>query len=345
MWNVPVFILVGGCLMSDVEHLILKSVSHSKDSAVTEYIVQDSAEEVIELDPPPDEFIVQGMRFIHISAGSFQMGSPEGENGRQPHPNDSAEVPVEWEKVFQVTLTNDYFLSETEVTRELFHQFFEDDGKGASNCLLDDCPAQFLSWNMAAHFTVYLSQLEGYEPCYECEGEGRDVSCSSRYQYEDFYTCEGFRLPSEAEWEYAARSGSTSAIWTPSGGAEIPIGVEFSCEEEQFLTDGTAIGDFAWYCGTTNQAHSVGQLNPNGYGLYDMSGNVWEWSHDGFGNYPEVATYNPLGGAGDVHALRGGRWGNEPYALRAAKRISVAPDFWDGNFGFRLAISTQSLQR
>ena len=54
-----------------------------------------------------------------------------------------------------------------------------------------------------------------------------------------------------------------------------------------------------------------------------MSGNVWEWSHDGFGNYPEVPTYNPLGGAGDVHALRGGRWGNEPYALRAAKRISL----------------------
>ena len=143
MWNTVAFLLLGGCLMSDVEHLILTSVSHPEDSAVVEYLVQDSAEEVIESEPTPEEFIVQGMRFIHISAGTFQMGSPESENGRQPHPNDSAEVAIEWEKAFQVTLTNDYFLSETEVTRELFHQFFEDDGKGASNCLLDDCPARF----------------------------------------------------------------------------------------------------------------------------------------------------------------------------------------------------------
>ena len=117
MWNVSIFMLFGGgCLMSDVEHLILKSVSHPEDSAVVEYIVQDSAEEVIELDPPTEEFVIQGMRFIHISAGSFQMGSPAGENGRQPHPNDSAEVAIEWEKAFQVTLTNDYFLSEAQTT-------------------------------------------------------------------------------------------------------------------------------------------------------------------------------------------------------------------------------------
>ena len=81
MWNTVAFLLLGGCLMSDVEHLILTSVSHSEDSAVAEYLVQDSAEEVIELEPTPEEFIVQGMRFIHISAGSFQMGSPESENG------------------------------------------------------------------------------------------------------------------------------------------------------------------------------------------------------------------------------------------------------------------------
>ena len=261
----------------------------------------------------------------------------------------SLEKSVFWHKI---TSTGEYGqgmptmdgLSESE------RSLFEDWIVSGANCIeennsdtvfLGTCAEEDLS----SESLVDLSQLEGYESCYECEGEGRDVSCSSLFQYEDFYICEGFRLPSEAEWEYASRSGSTSAIWTPSGGAEIPSGVEFSCEEEQFLTDGTAISDFAWYCGTTSRAQSVGQLNPNGYGLYDMSGNVWEWSHDGFGNYPEVPTYNPLGGAGDVHALRGGRWGNEPYALRAAKRISVAPDFWDGNFGFRLAISARSLQR
>ena len=95
MWNTFALLLLGGCLMSDVEHLILTSVSHSEDSAVVEYLVQDSAEEVIESEPTPEEFVIQGMRFIHISAGAFQMGSPESENGRQPHPNDSAEVAIE----------------------------------------------------------------------------------------------------------------------------------------------------------------------------------------------------------------------------------------------------------
>ena len=82
----------------------------------------------------------------------------------------------------------------------------------------------------------------------------------------------------------------------------------------------------------------VGQLEPNGFGFYDIRGNVWEWAHDGYWLYPEEATVNPVGDPSDRHSVRGGRWGNEPYALRSSKRILPKADFWDGNFGFRLAI-------
>jgi formylglycine-generating enzyme required for sulfatase activity len=193
---------------------------------------------------------------------------------------------------------------------------------------------------MAAYFTVALSETENKQPCYSCENSGRDVECTTLFPEEQIYQCNGFRLPTEAEWEFAARAGTTGAIWTEAGGAEIPLGVEFSCEPDQILSDRTPIAEFAWYCSSAESAQPVAQLKSNGLGFYDLSGNVWEWVHDGYGRYPEGPITNPVGPAANRHVLRGGRWGNEPYALRSAKRLQLPPDFWDGNYGFRVAISS-----
>lgn len=278
------------------------------------------------------------MAFVSISATTFQMGSPAGENGRQPHPESDQSVESD-EMQFTVTLTQDYYLSTTEITRELFFSYMPEDQEGFANCLDADCPIQFISWNMATKMANLLSKDYNLPTCYRCEGEGRDSVCVSKFAGKRIYECPGFRLPTEAEWELAARAGTTDvAIWTPSGGAELPEGIEFECADH-ILSDGTQLGDIGWFCGVTDRAQPVGQLMPNSFGLYDMSGNVWEWVHDGYQTYPDEATTNYVGEDNGLHPTRGGRWGNEPYALRAAQRIHNEADYWDGNYGFRLAIS------
>jgi len=288
---------------------------------------------------------LQGLTLLRVEATTFRMGSPETENGRQPHPESDQSVESS-ETPFVVTLTEDYYLSSTEVTRGLWFDYADDDQLGDANCLDDDCPIQFISWNMAVGFTNYLSQREGLVACYDCIGSGRDIQCTvkDQFQGEGIYRCAGFRLPTEAEWELAARAGSTSALWTPNGGGELPTGIPFDCGDH-LLSDGTRLGDLAWFCGVTDQAQPVGLLEPNGFGFYDLHGNVWEWTHDRFDFYPLDATTNHVGMGYEEHTLRGGRWGNEPYAMRAAKRIQSESDFWDGNYGFRIAIRATSIDQ
>lgn len=286
-------------------------------------------------------YTVNGLEFVPIPFETFTMGSPEDQNGRQPHPESDQSVESD-EPQFQVTLTTPFHISTTEVTREMFFTYTDDDDLGSANCLDDECPIQFISWHMAAYFTNMLSDTEGLEQCYSCSGSDRNVECESNFDGGQIYRCPGFRLPSEAEWEYAARSGTESAIWTPNGGAELPNGIEFDCGDHA-LSDGTYLATMAWFCGSSDQAMPVGQLIANDYGLYDMSGNVWEWVHDGYGEYPDEAVINYVSPPNGEHSLRGGRWGNEPYALRAAQRIHAEPDFWDGNYGFRVAIRSSSV--
>ena len=291
-------------------------------------------------------YIVGDLEFVPIPISSFTMGSPEDQNGRQPHPESDQSVESN-EGQFQVTLTNPYHISSTEVTRGMFFQYMADDEQGSANCLDDNCPIQFINWHMAAQFTNRLSESIGLNTCYTCEGSGRDVECESKLEDGVIYQCPGFRLPTEVEWEYASRSGTEAAIWTPNGGAELPSGIEFDCNDHT-LSDGTYLSTLAWFCGSSDQAMPVGQLLANDYGLYDMSGNVWEWVHDAYGPYPTSSQTNYALSADSnddnpLHSLRGGRWGNEPYALRAAKRINLEANFWDGNYGFRVAIRSSSV--
>ncbi len=135
-----------------------------------------------------------------------------------------------------------------------------------------------------------------------------------------------YRLPSEAEWEYAARSGGKDELWS---GTSNPFELD----------------DYAWYKDNSdNRTHPVGQKEPNGLGLYDMSGNVWEWVWDRYdaeyyGISPKDNPKGPLGGG--YRVLRGGSWGGTPLYIRTAYRLKLIPDSRHYDVGFRLAISAK----
>jgi formylglycine-generating enzyme required for sulfatase activity len=130
-----------------------------------------------------------------------------------------------------------------------------------------------------------------------------------------------YRLPTEAEWEYAARSGGRNEIWAGTN-------------------DPKRLVDFAWFAPNAGyQTHRVGTKKPNGLGLYDMTGNVWQWTADWYApdyyeSSPEQSPTGPPSGSRRV--LRGGFWGNLDHMVRTARRIGLSPDVRSPGYGFRL---------
>jgi formylglycine-generating enzyme required for sulfatase activity len=190
-----------------------------------------------------------------------------------------------------------------------------------------------LNWWDATTFANTLSLSEGLAPCYTLTGctgtEGRDFTCtgiSVTAASGNPYDCTGYRLPTEAEWEYAYRAGTTTAFY--SG----PITHTGSSPLDPNLD---AIG---WYIGNAGgNGQNVARKLPNAWGLYDMAGNLWEWCWDWYGTYPGAVS-DPLGPTtGSLRVFRGGSFDIVASGARAAYRDNVAPSLRDGNRGFRLA--------
>jgi formylglycine-generating enzyme required for sulfatase activity len=260
---------------------------------------------------------------VEIPAGSFWMGSPEDEEGRGDD-----------EDLHRVTLTHRYCLATTEVRYQDWDAWM-DQSVGYFDDCGEDCPIESVSWHQAAAFTNVLSDEEGLERCYECEGSGWSLECSPAQ--DDPYTCRGYRLPTEAEWERAARAGGDDAF--PEGG-EIRSGEAYLCREDLTLSDGEALGDQAWWCG--NAPHGIEPTawkDANPWGLHDMRGNVYEWCHDGYDDYEGDAT-DPSGPRhAERRVLRGGSFAVDAADLRAAARSSADPDSHLYIHGFRVARS------
>ncbi len=285
----------------------------------------------------------QSMDLVLVPNGTFTMGSPNGEEGRATD-----------ETQYDVTLTNDYYVMTTEVTQGMFAQvmgYNAHDGQTVSNSngsygIGNDHPAYYVTWYMAADFANHVTQRhntvygDNLQECYSCSGSGSSVSCTVAMNP---HQCTGYRMLTEAEWEYAARANSTDAVWTPTGGGDIPSGFGSDCGSGWNLTDGTALSELGWYCGNNN-ANGFGYgskesatREPNDFGLYDMSGNIGEWVQDWYDVYPTNSMVNPTGSSSEVFKIyRGGYWGSNPAFVRSALRTDLSPNFAAANIGVRL---------
>jgi formylglycine-generating enzyme required for sulfatase activity len=220
---------------------------------------------------PQSKFVsrVPSIEMVKISAGSFMMGSENGNGDEKP--------------VHKVTISQDFWMGKTEVTQAQWKAVM---GNNPSDFKGDDLPVEQVSWNDVEDFIIKLNNLQN-----------------------DYI----FRLPTEEEWEYATRAGTTGDY---TGNLHL----------------------MAWYSDNSGEkTHSVGQKQANAFGLYDMHGNVWERTADWYGSYPGGTVTDPTGAAsGSKRVYRGGGWSYTAGYLRSAIRYYDTPSERSFHVGFRV---------
>ncbi len=228
-----------------------------------------------------------GMKFVFVRGGCYEMGDFSGDGSFEEYP-------------LHTVCVNNFYMGVHEVTQGQWRHIvgnspshFKKDKK------VEECPVETVSWDDVQEFITKLNRATG----------------------------KTYRLPTEAEWEYAARSGGAQERWA---------GTSFESE----------LGEYVWHVANSGtRTHQVGQKMPNKFGLYDMSGNVWEWVQDRFdrGYYAESPKDAPQGPAeGYERILRGGSWYNTPWELRTTYRLHAGPSYRADNTGFRLALPIKS---
>jgi formylglycine-generating enzyme required for sulfatase activity len=277
--------------------------------------------------PSPDTGVVVPGAWVTIPpAGTtlpvtFSMGSPTGEPCQD---SDEDQHPV--------TLTHQFEITAHEVTQGVFQAVMGYNPSFFSSCG-SSCPVEYVNWHEAAAYCNALSAKAGLASCYSCSGTGTSVSCgeATTYSGAGVYDCPGYRLPTEAEWEFAYRAGTTTAY---------PNGANDSSKCNTCSAVDANANMIGWYCfNSGSTTHPVGQKAANAWGLRDMAGNVWEWCHDWYQiSLGSSAATDPWGAVlGSGRVLRGGSWYFGATHLRAAARRDLSPTNRPYDVGFRCA--------
>jgi sulfatase modifying factor 1 len=227
-----------------------------------------------------------GIEMVQLPGGRFTMGD-ENEIDAIPH-----EVVV-----------SSFFMDRYLVTQEQYEKVM---GKNPSRWKSDKNPVEQVRWSDAVRYCNARSRLEGLQPCYDLQ------------TWECNFHANGYRLPTEAEWEYACRAGTETIYF--------------------FGNNPSKLTDYAWFDkNSSGRPQPVGQKRPNPWGLYDMYGNVWEWCNDFYkvDYYQESPEESPKGPkAGETKVVRGGSWKFSPESCRSGYRYNEAPGYADVCFGY-----------
>lgn len=229
---------------------------------------------------------------MYIPAGTFTMGALE----------DDRDAYVSERPRHTVTLTQDFWMGKFPVTQGLWEGV-----KGLNRSVFKgrNRPVENVTWFDVVRFCNQLSHYEGLSPTYQIDGTA--VTCD--------WKANGYRLPTEAEWEYCSRAG------------------------QNFKFSGSnTLRSVAWYADTSlGMTHPVGEKKPNTFGLYDMTGNVWEWVWDWMGRYRKSPSTDPRGPKqGTLRIERGGGWRHHAHRIRISRRSNFDPMYSGDDLGFRL---------
>ena len=279
------------CVLDMTESVILSyNLNILQERPIINGIIEDVEKKVISIEryymiPPPQTTLIEG--------GTFQMGSNYGEDNEKP--------------VHSVTVSS-FRIGVNEVTQAEYSAVMGTNPSGRRFGIGENYPVNMVNWYDAVEYCNALSLKEGLTPCYS--GSGRNISCN--------FDADGYRLPTEAEWEYASKGGSISRGYIYSGGNNIT--------------------DFGWDTNNSeNKTWPVGSKLANELGLNDMSGNVWEWCWDIYDDYSSENQSNPDGASSGLDRVRrGGGWTTVTDDCRSTSRGHYIPSFGFSDFGFRI---------
>jgi formylglycine-generating enzyme required for sulfatase activity len=228
-----------------------------------------------------------GIEMLRLPGGEFTLGDDQGEEDEKP--------------AHRVRLSP-FWIDANEVSQAVFQKLM---GRNPSKSVGPDKPVERISWHVAIQFCNMRSRKEGFRPCYDLKTSRCD------------FAADGYRLPTEAEWEYACRAG-TATRWS-------------------FGDDDAGLANYGWFKGNAAKTtHPIRQKRPNPWGLYDMHGNVAEWCNDFYRDHYDPADRNDPQGpaAGEERVLRGGSWNGGAESCRSAARSGAPPGLADVCFGY-----------